>query len=144
MKQRRRRFRLVGPLTLALRQLKARGINPNLGQPRRLWSPDRLKAAVRLEDIAVVGLGEPENPGANRLKFFCFRHEPYEPDGTNVHSPSLYVNVEQQRWGCEVGCFDGRSGDVLDFVRTLHGLSHREGLDYLEYWAATRPLDEDT
>jgi hypothetical protein len=122
------------PLAAALARL-TRAIDPATGQPRRYQSLDALKAACRLEDVVATYLEqEPEDPDANRLKFYCFEHE---ADGTGGgHTPSLYVNVEQQRWGCEAGCFDGRSGDVVDFLRKFNrGLDQKGALEVLRVWA---------
>lgn len=112
----------------------SQAIHPMTGQVRRWQSLDALKAACPLERVVTQCLNQqPEDPDVNRLKFFCFRHEAdYE---TVPHSPSLYVNVAQQRWGCEVGCFGGRSGDVIDFVQTVHDLSSRKAaVEWLETW----------
>src|SRR5436190_16384448 len=91
------KVRLVGPIRETLARLKI-AIDPATGRPWRYRSIAAWKAACKLEDLVAEYLEQdPENPGSNRLKFLCFGHA-----DTN---PSLYVNVEQQRWGCEAGCF---------------------------------------
>jgi hypothetical protein len=112
------------------------------GTRRRWESLDALKARIRLEEVVAEYLQQdPENPGSNRLKFYCFNHEADGEQGG--HTPSLYVNVEQQRWGCEAGCFDGHSGDLFDFVRlTNPGLTHKEAVDIVKVWATSRNQSE--
>src|SRR5262245_50203185 len=85
------------PIRRALASL-TRSIDPATGQRRRFASIDALKAACRLEEVVAQCLEqEPDNPGENRLRFICWLH-----DDTN---PSLWVNVEEQRWGCHAGCY---------------------------------------
>jgi hypothetical protein len=120
------RVRLVPPFAHALRELTL-SVDPATGCLRRYQSLDALKRSVRLEDVVANCLEqEPENPGGNRLRFLCFRHDD--------HHPSLWVNVEEQRWGCHAGCFGG-SGDVVDFVREIHCLTYKEAIDWLRLWA---------
>lgn len=114
---------------MAMKRL-TQSVHPMTGEPRRYRSLNALKADCPLEYVVASPMGldqDPENPHSNRLKFLCFRHDD--------HNPSLYVNVEQQRWGCETGCFDGRSDDVIGFVSQLHGLTHKEAIAWLETWA---------
>lgn len=100
------------------------------GQRRVLWGLNALKAACRLEDIVTQGLEqEPSNPGYNELRFHC-------PTGWHGHydnNPSLWVNIEKQRWGCNA-CNVCSSGDVIDFLKKLHGFTTNEALAWLETW----------
>src|SRR5947209_4485935 len=81
------------------------GVDPATGQRRRWQTINALKADCRIEEIVEHCLEQaPANPGSNELRFVCIWH----PD-TN---PSLWVNIEKQRWGCNAGCYS--SGDVID------------------------------
>ncbi len=119
------KVRLVDPLAVALRRL-TQSVDSATGRPYQFRSLDRLKADCRLEDVVAFCLEqEPANPGSNRLKFVCIWHDD--------HNPSLWVNVEEQRWGCHAGCYS--SGDVLDFVQKMHDLDYHGGVDWLKVWA---------
>src|SRR2546430_1569373 len=89
----------------------AQSVDSATGERRRWRTLEALKADCRIEDIVAHCLEqEPENPGCNELRFLCIWH----PD---TH-PSLWVNIEKQRFGCNAGCVS--SGDVIDFVRKIH------------------------
>jgi len=127
------KVRIVDPITVALAKLN-RSVDPATGARRVYQSIDALKASCPIEDVVAQCLEqEPDNPGSNRLKFYCFEHERDGAEGG--HTPSLYVNVEQQRWGCEAGCFEGRSGNVIDFVQKVNGWDFKSALDWLRVWS---------
>jgi DNA primase len=111
-------------LKQALKTL-TQSVDSATGVPRRFESLDALKARVPLEQVVAQCLEqEPENPGSNELRFLCIWH--------NDNHPSLWVNVEKQRWGCNAGCYS--SGDVIDFIQKVHRLTYKEALEWLRIW----------
>jgi len=119
------RVRLVNPLTAALRTL-SRSVDPATGRRWVHRSIDALKASCPIEDVVAQCLEqEPDNPGSYELRFTCIWHAD--------HTPSLWVNVDKQRWGCNAGCYP--SGDVIDFVQKFHGLDFKSALEWLRVWA---------
>lgn len=121
------------PLARALGDL-TRAIDPSTGHPRRYQSLDALKTACRLEEVVAQCLEQtPDNPANNEHRFVCIWHDDTDP--------SLWVNVDKQRWGCNAGCYS--SGDVIDFVKKFYLLDHKDALDWLRVWAMYHSAGKD-
>jgi hypothetical protein len=128
------KVRLLDPYRFAMKQL-TQSVDPMTGERRRFGSLDALKAACRLEDVVAFGLEQEPQEIRNELRFHCPQTWHGGPD---IH-PSLWVNVEKQKWGCN-SCGLG-SDDVLGFVRKLHGLTDKEGREWLTIWASHHPAE---
>lgn len=87
----------------------------NAPKPRLEW--DAIKDRISIEAVAVELLGPPQGRGGSRgLWWSCPFHED--------RNPSFHVSAERGRWKCFAGC---GSGDAMDLVRRIEGLSFEEG-----------------
>jgi len=90
-----------------------------------------IKAIVNKPDIVKVMEKEGiqlTNGARGGLKCRCPLHED--------QSPSMTVNVDKQVFYC-FGC--GEGGDVITFIKKLHGLSFKQALAYLEIEPGEKP-----
>jgi len=109
-------------------RLIANRVDPSTGERIRYESPDYLKRRVSLLAVAIDGLEQTPEDIGSELRFLCPWH--------NDTNPSLWLHENYNdtgvgRWGCNV-C--GISGDVLDFVQKLHGLTFKEAVDWVKKW----------
>lgn len=82
---------------------------------------DQLRVRHRIEDV-VAASGVELHPAGRSLMGCC----PFHDD----HTASLSVGGVPDRFHC-FGC--GASGDVIDYLARLHGLSFREAVEHLEH-----------
>lgn len=87
-----------------------------------------LKSHVRIEEVlSREGLLEKFTRSGDRLTGPCPLHR-----GDNRHA--FVISRSRNLWYCFTGCSGshGRNGgDVIDFVRLLHGFSYRQSAEYL-------------
>ena len=89
-------------------------------QPGNRVDVDQLRARHRIEDV-VAASGVDLRPAGRSLMGCC----PFHDD----HTASLSVGGVRDRFHC-FGC--GASGDVIDYVIRLHGLTFRDAVAHLD------------
>lgn len=126
------KIKLRDPVREAFRRLQ--GIDLATGVRRRHESLAALKKRCQLERVIPQVLEQAGEDRGTRLMFHCFRPRHHTNGDEN---PSLWVDVEKQRWGCVCGMFSAdepQSGDVIDFIRKVHHMTFKEADEWLRIW----------
>src|SRR5689334_19485848 len=90
------RMKVKLPPAYAALHALSKSMDPALGEPMRFKSIDALKRAVRIEDVIAHCLEQEPQEVRGELRFHCLPTWHGGPD----NNPSLWVNVEKQKWGC--------------------------------------------